>query len=86
MKTVKYNSTIGLNASIPGKKTRKLVRIAYDELENGDYKVYVESGHNLSVYRSFDKRSLSSEAIENMRDDDDIEEFRNFAELFNIKI
>lgn len=80
-----YNSTMGLNAIVPGHKTRKLVRIAYDKMSDGTYRVQVESGHNLAPYINLGVKTLSHEQIQNLTAFNDVEEFRNFASLFDIE-
>jgi hypothetical protein len=86
MKTVKYYSTIGLNARIPGFNTRKLVRFACDKLEDGTRKVYVESGRTLNVIRKCGTKIITQEQAEDLFNDDIVAEFRNFAALFNIEV
>lgn len=86
MKTIKCYSTIGLLASIPRLSSPKLVRIACDKLENGERKVYVESGHSLGVIDACGVKIITQEQADELFDDDNIQEFRNFAALFNISI
>ena len=86
MKTIKYYSTIGLNAVVPGFKKRKLVKIACDKLEDGTRKVYVESGYNLSVIDNCGVKIITQEEAENYFSFDNVKEFRNFAELFGIEV
>jgi len=81
---VKCNSTIGLMASVPGIKTHKLVKIAHDKMSDGSWNVYVESGHNLTVYKNLGIKNLSQEEIEPLFSDDSVQEFRNLAGLFGI--
>ena len=83
---VKYYSTAGFTASIPGSKTKKLVRIAADKLRDGAYKVYVESGHTLARLRQFPVITISNEDARELFDDDNVQEFRNFSELFGITL
>ena len=84
MKTVKYYSTIGLNVSVPEYSRPKLVRIACDLLEDGSRKVYVESGHDLSMIKKLGSKIISQEKADELFSDDNVVEFRNFANLFGI--
>ncbi len=82
--TVKYHSTIGLNVSVPGYKKPQLVKIAHDKQSDGTWKVYVESGHNLSVYKKLGVKNLTQEEISPLFNDDNVKEFKNLASLFGV--
>ena len=81
-----YNSTVGLDAIVPGYPTRKLVRIGYDEMSDGTFKVYVKSGHTLSQMSRCGVEYLSHTEINERKGGGNIEEFKSFANLFGISI
>lgn len=82
----KYFSTIGLNAFVPQLGKRKLVRIAHDRLTDGNWKVYVESGHNLSQIKACGVKYLSNEEIQELFSDGNEQEFQDLASLFGIEV
>ncbi len=86
METVKYYSTIGMNAVVPGFKIRKLVRISCDKLSDGTRKCYVKSGHSLSVIDRLGITIISQEEADQLFDDNDVHEFINLAGLFGIEV
>lgn len=86
MKVTKYNSTIGLNAMVPGYSTRKLVKIAFDKMEDGRYRVQVESARSLSSMKKLGTKWLTPEQLSDLSDStNNVQEFRNFAALFGIE-
>ena len=87
MKIVNYHATIGLNVYIKKLNKRALVRIAHDKLDNGTWKVYVESGNNLAVIKKCRTKILTNEEIQPLFNiTDDVQEFRNLAGLFGITL
>ena len=82
-----YFSTIGLNVELPNyvSKTRKLVRIACERVGDSDtWVLEVISGHNLAPIKKLGKVTLTTDQLNDIRHDDDVENFRNFAGLFDI--
>ena len=83
---VSYHSTIGLNAELPGFARRKLVRIAHERMTDNTWRVYVESGHNLSRIDALGVIELTNDEIQPLFDQNNVQEFRNLAGLFGIEV
>lgn len=82
---VEYHSTVGLMVWVPQVKKNLLVKIAHDKLSDGSWKVYVESGNNLSQIKRCGTKYLSHDVVQDCFDNDDITKFRNLASLFDIE-
>ncbi len=63
-----------------------MARIAHDKLEDGSWKVYVESARNLSMIKILGVKYLSDAEIRPLFNDCDVTEFRNLASLFEIEV
>lgn len=87
-KVAKYNSTVGLRVYIPSLREYKLVRVAYDLLDDGYYYIYLESGHNLSKLQNAKTFYLSSAEFEalDVTSGNDIDTFQTLANLFDISL
>lgn len=83
---MKYHTTIGLLADVPGYEQRKLVKIAHLKRDDGKWEASVISARNLSTLRKCKAVILEDEEIRRLFDNDEAQEFKNLAGLFGITV